>query len=256
MLHNGLRSHIEANRLTIGTMLFEFFTPGIGHILKNAGCDFAIADMEHSGIGFGDLRAVVRYFEAAGLPSVVRIPTSRSDDVSRAFDIGADAILIPMVGTALEAEDIVSAAKFHPRGQRGIAVQIGHDRFREMDFNENLAASNGRTAILVQIETVEGVRNADAIASVDGVDCLWLGHGDLSASLGTPGNFDTEEFKSAVDTITSAAKNNGKMSGRLVPDAEAARRAGAQGFQLIALSADVKLLHRALQDGVAAIKDA
>ncbi len=250
MLKESFRSRVtNRSKPLIGTLIFEFFTPGIGHILRQAGCDFAIVDMEHSGLDYGELKRVVRYFEAADLACVVRIPAP-GEHIGRALDVGADAIMVPMVGSEAAAAEIVHSAKYHPAGARGIAQQIGHDRYRSIAMVENLSRANLETAVFAQIETVDGVKNAKSIASVQGVDCVWLGHADLSASLGRPGEFDTSTFKTAVADVVEAARSSGKAAGRLVGDAEAAAAAGEAGFTLLSYSADVKLLFNALRDGL------
>lgn len=252
--HDGIRPLFESDRLKVGTMVFEFVTPGIGHILKSAGADFAILDMEHGGLDFSQLKNALRFFEAANLPAIVRVPTTETSVIARALDIGADGIMAPMVGSAEQARAIVAAAKYHPLGRRGIAQQIGHDRYRVVPLAENLARGNRSTAIFVQIETIEGVSAADAIAAVDGVDGLWLGHGDLSASLGAPGDFSSPAFTQAVKSIRAAAMNHGKALGRLVPDVAAANAAVTEGYGFLAYSADIKLLHNALRSAIGDIR--
>jgi 2-keto-3-deoxy-L-rhamnonate aldolase RhmA len=104
------------------------------------------------------------------------------------------------------------------------------------------------------IETAEGVEQAEAIAALDGVDALWLGHFDLSASLGIPGQFDHPDFRAATRRICDAARKHGKGLGRLVTGAAEAQRAIDDGFRLIAWGGDVWLLQDALAAGVAGLR--
>ncbi len=250
MTETILKDVINKRETGFGTMLFEMFVPGIGHILKNAGCDYGIIDMEHSGLDFGQLKEVIRYFEAADLAPVVRVPTSRTDHIARALDLGAQAIMVPMVNDAAEAKHIVNAVKFHPKGTRGIAMQIGHDKYDAVPLSANLERSNQKTSVIVQIETKEGAKNAREIAAVDGVDCLWIGHGDLSASLGSPGDFSTTAYAAAFAAVVEAAKAEGKALGKLVVSAEEGHKRLAEGFSLLCLTADVKLLFNSLRSGL------
>ena len=121
---------------------------------------------------------------------------------------------------------------------------------------EKLAAANHRTTLFTQIETEAGVENADAIAAVDGVDCLWVGHFDLSCSLGIPGEFENPRFLAAIDRVTAACKAHNKACGRLVPDAATAAEYNAKGFDYICYSGDVWVYQAALQAGVADIRAA
>ena len=99
MTGNGLRALVGTGPTKIGTFLFEFATPGIGQILKAAGADFAVLDMEHTGFGFDTVRQVVRYMQAANLPLVVRVPSQSRHHISRALDTGADGVMVPIVSS-------------------------------------------------------------------------------------------------------------------------------------------------------------
>ena len=156
--------------------------------------------------------------EAAALPTIVRAPSRRYEDVARICDAGAEGVMLPMVSTVEEAEEIVRSMKYTPRGRRGVVVRSAVDRYTTGPTVEKLAAANERTTLFAQIETADGVRNAEAIAAVDGVDCLWIGHFDLSCSLGVPGEFEHPDFLAAVDRVIAACQNTGKSLGRLVPD--------------------------------------
>src|SRR5207237_5037777 len=137
----------------LGHFIVEFATPGIGHILKQAGCDFALFDLEHSGFGFETVKSAMRYFEAAGLPAIVRVPSKEYHHIARACDLGAEGIMIPMVGTAAEAKRIIDSIKYVPHGQRGVALQVAHDNYRAGPTKDKLEAANKRTTIFAQIET-------------------------------------------------------------------------------------------------------
>ena len=187
-----------------GHFVVEFATPGIGHILKGAGCDFVLFDTEHSGFGFETIKSAVRYFEAAQLPAIVRVPSKAYDQIARAADMGAEAVMVPMVDTAEEAAELASSLKYTPLGRRGVALGIAHDDYRAGPVTEKLAGVNERTCLFVQIETASGVEHVEKIAAVPGVDCLWVGHFDLSASLGIPGQFEHPEFLSAIDRVAAA----------------------------------------------------
>jgi 2-keto-3-deoxy-L-rhamnonate aldolase RhmA len=123
-----LRAQAASRDLKVGHFICEFATPGIGHIVKSAGCDFALLDMEHSGFSFETVKSVLRYMEAADLPTIVRVPSKHYHDIARASDMGAEGLMLPMVGSAEEARAIVNCMKYVPMGQRGVALQIAHDR--------------------------------------------------------------------------------------------------------------------------------
>src|ERR1700724_1840406 len=125
-----------------GHFIVEFATPGIGHILKSAGCDFVLFDLEHSGFSFETVKSAVRYFEAADVPMIVRVPSKEYHHIARACDMGAEGIMLPMVGTGAEARHILDSMKYTPDGKRGVALQVAHDRYRPGTVADKFAAAN------------------------------------------------------------------------------------------------------------------
>ena len=233
-----------------GHFVVEFTTPGIGHLLKNAGCDFVLLDCEHSGFGFETVKSSIRYFEAARLPTIVRVPSRDYHHIARALDMGAEGIMLPMVSTAAEARSIVDSVKYVPEGKRGVALGVAHDAYQGGDTLQKLAAQNKRSAIFAQIETKEGVENAGDIAAVAGIDCLWVGHFDLSCSLGEPGQFQSKTFLNAITRVAAACDRHGKRLGRLVPDVATGVDYHSRGFDFLCYSGDVWTYQAAVKAGI------
>ena len=119
---------------------------------------------------------------------------------------------------------------------------------------DKMAAANRTTTLFAQIETRQGVENAEAIAAIEGVDCLWVGHFDLSASLGIPGQFDHKDFTDAIKTVIKACRKHGKSAGRLVPTVDEGVAFQGQGFDFICYSGDVWALQGAVQQGLSEIR--
>jgi 2-keto-3-deoxy-L-rhamnonate aldolase RhmA len=254
MAENALKDMTGHRKPKLGHLVAEFATPGIGHILKSAGCDFVFFDMEHSGFGMETLKNAIRFFEAADLPAMVRVPSHDAHFIARAMDMGVEGLIVPMVGNVDQVRKIVSAMKYHPAGARGVALQIAHDRYRPGTVADKFAAANTRTAFIALIETAEGVDNIDAIATTEGVDCLWVGHFDLSVSLGIPGEFGNPIFTDAMAKVVAAAKKHGKSLGRLVGSVQQGIDVHAEGFDFICYLGDVWLLHDSLADAVGKIR--
>ena len=255
MSQTALKEMSRTKSLKVGHFVVEFDTPGIGHIVKNAGSEFVVLDTEHSGFGIETVKRVLVSMQAADLPTIVRVPSKDYKDIARACDAGAEGLMLPMVSTVAEAEGIVASMKYVPQGGRGVIVRAALDRYTAGPTLEKLEAANRRTTLFAQIETAAGVENAEAIAALDGVDCLWIGHFDLSCSLGIPAQFDHPEFLAAVEKIIAAGKNTGTSLGRLVPDVASGIEFYKQGFDFIAYSADAWLLGDALADGLKAIRE-
>jgi 2-keto-3-deoxy-L-rhamnonate aldolase RhmA len=255
MAESGLKAMAQTKAPKIGHFIVEFATPGIGHILKSAGCDFVLFDLEHSGFGFETVKSALRYFEAADLPAIVRVPSREYHHIARAMDMGAEGLMLPMVGSPQEVRHIIDSMKYHPVGKRGVALQVAHDRYRPGTVADKFIASNKRTTLFCQIETAEGVENCEAMAAIDGVDCLWVGHFDLSVSLGIPGEFDNKIFTDAIARVAAATKKHRKALGRLVPTVEQGIEINRIGFDFICYSGDVWVLHNALAEAVARLRE-
>ena len=254
---DNLRALVGTSSTKVGTFLFEFATPGIGQILKAAGADFAVLDMEHTGFGFDTVRQVVRYCQAAGLPLVVRVPSQQRHHISRALDTGADGVMVPIVSSVEQAKAVLDAAKYWPDGTRGVALGLAHERFamRAEPLVPRFAEQNARTAIILQVEDPRGAAAADEIAAMPGVDMLWLGHNDLSVALGEPGAFDHSDFVKAEQATIAAAKKHGKSAGRLAVDAKQGAQFAAMGYDFVSIAGDVWLLQQAFAGGLAIVRN-
>lgn len=258
MSHNALKDMTQHRRPKFGHYVGEFVTPGIGHIVASAGCDFVFFDLEHSGFSIETLKTAVRYFEAAGVPMIVRSPSSDYNLVARICDAGAEGVMTPMVRDAAEAAMVVRHMKYPPVGRRGVALGIAHDNFLVggVSVADRLKTSNERTTYFALIETREGAENADAIAATPGVDALWVGHFDLSASLGIPGQFDHPDYVRSLDAIIRAAKTHNRSVGRLVSSPAEGAADIARGFDLCCFATDASLYQRSLIAGIAELRSA
>lgn len=250
----SLKALARTRDVKVGHFVVEFATPGIGHILKAAGCDFVFFDMEHSGFSFETLKSAIRYFEAADVPVIVRVPAQENDMLARACDMGAEGLIAPMISTVAQAQALVDSVKYFPAGRRGVGLALAHDNYRAAPVADALNAANARTTVFCLIETADGAANADGIAALEGVDGLWVGHFDLSVSLGIPGQFDHPKFAAAMERIIAAAKKYKKALGRLVPNTEQGIDFYKQGFDFCCYSGDVWVLRDALTAAVNTIR--
>jgi 2-dehydro-3-deoxyglucarate aldolase/4-hydroxy-2-oxoheptanedioate aldolase len=160
--------------------------------------------------------------------------------------------MVPMVDTAEEAEEIVAAAKYPPVGKRGFAVLYVDEH--EGDVQGYMRRANEEIAVLVMIETATSLENVDAIAAVPGVDVLWVGSYDLTASLGIPGDFEHSTFLAALDSIVQACNDHGVAPGISADSLEKAELLLDRGFRFMAYGHDLVLLRTALQDGISHLR--
>ncbi len=243
------RELISNRDLKFGTFVGEFATPGIGHILGKAGLDFAFVDLEHAAFSYETLKSVVRYMSDAGVAILARPPSSQYHDVSRALDVGAEAVVPPMM-TLAQAKEVVRHIKYPPAGGRGIAFAMSHDQYTPGPAAQKIAELNKRTCFIALIETAQGVEEVAEIAALDGVDGLFIGHFDLSCSLGIPGEFEHPTFLTAIESIKAAAKTAGISLGRMAMTPEEGAQFYAEGFDMQLYSGDIWVLQTAYATAV------
>ncbi len=254
MSDSTLRAMVGHRSPKFGVCIMEFDSPGIGQILKAGGAEYIFVDTEHSGFGIDTLKRLLRYMQAADIPAFVRPPSQNADHIATALDAGAEGLMLPMVSSAAEAAAIVAAMKYPPVGRRGVAIGIAHDRYQAAPPAEALAAANDRTVCIALIETAAAIADIDAIAAVPGLDMLWVGHFDLSTSLGIPGQFDHPDFIAAVDQVIKAVQSNDISLGRMVGTVDEGIALNRQGFDFICYGSDISLLRDSVHQGIDALR--
>jgi 2-keto-3-deoxy-L-rhamnonate aldolase RhmA len=251
---NPVKDKLAGGGVALGSMVFEFFTPGIARICANAGAEFVMYCMEHTGASFETLKPQFALCRALGLVPLVRVPATEYHFVARALDVGALGVMVPLVDTREQAERIVSFTRYPPQGRRGAAFGFAHDGYQGGDVLDKMRAIHQRTLVICMIETRAGLDNVEAIAAVPGVDVLWLGHFDLTNFLGIPANFSHPMYRDAVKRIADAARRHGKAAGYMAADAELGREYLGHGYRMIASGTDQGLLQNAIAQLMSAWK--
>lgn len=248
-----MRRVLAAGGCPLGTMVSEFATSGIARLAADAGAEFVLLDLEHTGYSLERMRSVVAAARASEITVLVRVPDAAYDLIARTLDLGAHGVMVPTVESPDEARLIADSARFPPRGRRGVGL-IHRSDWRDDGLPATLARIDDETIVLVQIETAAGVEAVEDIAAVDGIDLLWIGHFDLTTSLGIPGEFTSPVFEAAVERVLAAGRANGKPVGILAGNAAEAVGHAARGFGTIAVGMDAWLYQDALRDGVATVR--
>ena len=251
---SAIRQRVLEGDTVRGALVFEFFAPGMPQVLKGAGCEFALFDMEHAGLGFETLKMLVAGCRGVGIEPLARVPRSEYHFLARALDVGVHGVMVPMVESAEEARRIAEATHYPPQGRRGAAFGTAQDDYFAGDVRAKIAALNERTLVIAQIETERGLANLDAIAATPGIDVLWLGHFDLTNFLGIPGEFDSPKYLEALHAIVAAGRKHGKGLGFMAADADWAKRYREFGFNMIAAGLDHKLLQTAIRQALAPLE--
>jgi 2-keto-3-deoxy-L-rhamnonate aldolase RhmA len=247
MRENKVKRKLQSGSYSCGVMNLEFCTSGIGHISAGAGAEFIVFDMEHNGWELQTIRSVLASSRAADIVPIVRVPTISYHFIAHALDVGAMGLVFPLVNTAEQAREAIACAKYPPIGKRGCAFALAHDDYQGGDISQKIQQANDEVLCIVQIETVEGLRNVDEILSVPGVDAVWIGQFDLTASMGIPAQFDHPKFLEASALILAACKRHKKAATLAVMNPEELATGPARGFQLLVYAADLWIYQQALR---------
>ena len=203
-----------ANQLTIAT-----------------GVDFLWIDTEHSSFGLDDVRLLPILARQQRCMPMIRVAGLDPNLIKKALDLGASSIMIPQVNNAAEAEAAVRACKYPPLGIRGVSpLWTFH---LNISWNDYLPHANDEVCVVVQIESVEGMQNVEAIAAVDGVDVLFAGPSDLSAAMDVIGQTDHPKVQGFLAEFPARVRSQGKVAGISVGTVEAAIECYRQGYRFI-----------------------
>ena len=225
-----------------GAMIFDFFSPGIPYVIKNAGCEFVIYDMEHGGLTLNKFKELSLISKGIGLNPMIRIPEISYNYISRSLDLGANGIMIPMVNNQKEALEILKYSKYPPLGRRGAGFGFAHNEYKKENPIDVMEHANKTLINIIQIENESGLENIEKIAKIDDVDCLWVGHFDLSNFLGVPGQFASKSYLDAINKIIKAGEKYQKSLGIMVSTKQEMNFYSNLGFNVIAVGTEMSLL--------------
>jgi len=251
MRENPVKRKLAAGGTSVGLIVAEFATTGIGRIAAGAGADFVMVDMEHGGVDIGATKNALAAARSSGVVPLVRTPSTGYHLVSQPLDAGALGVMVPMVESAEQARQVVASAKYPPAGGRGVGVYYADD-VEPGGLAATLAKANEELLLIAQIETTAGVEHVEEIAAVDGIDVLWIGHFDLTTSLGTPGEFWNAAHTEAVDRVFEACRRHGKTVATMVNDVPDGLMLAEKGFRMFAYN-DAMLFSTALHAAVQAL---
>ena len=235
----SLKQRLNAGSLVLSTMVGEIRTPSLPHMLKAGGLDSFIVDMEHGTHGWPDMAGLILAGRSIGLDPLVRIPEIRRETIMKPLDAGAAGILVPMVESADQVAEIVRLAKYPPDGLRGVSVRRGHNVFVAGPLEDQVRTGNAETAVMVQVETLAGVAEVDAIVSVPGLDAVFIGPNDLSVAAGRPGELHSEAMSAMYDRVIAAALGAGVAVGFQASTPAEAADLVARGVRFLSYSTDV-----------------
>ena len=235
----------------IGTWISSA-SPIVAEAIGIAGFDWGVIDMEHAPLDMMDLVHVLQAVAATKLIPIVRVPWNDTVTVKRVLDAGATTVLFPFVQSAEEARRAVAATRYPPEGVRGMATMSRATRY---GTNANYwKTANQGMGVIVQLETVQAVSRLEEIAAVEGVDALFIGPADLSASMGLVGQPTHPQVMDLMAQAVHRAKTCGKPIGTIGGSPEHVVQYRAARFDFVALGSDLGLLMRGAQGAVQALR--
>ncbi|MBI2247157.1 MAG: aldolase [Armatimonadetes bacterium] len=239
VLPNGVKTLLQQGQLAIGQWL-TLPSPAITELLASYGMDWLLVDTEHGPAGWETVEDMIRAMKGTEVVPLVRVAGNDPVLIKKALDRGAFGVVVPLVNTAEQAKAAAAACRYPPNGIRGVAG--GRANRYGVDLVKYVAEWNQRVLVICQLETREAVQNAESIATVPGIDVLFIGPNDLSANLDRFRKFEDPEFTHAVDRILQAARAHRKAAGIMAAGADDTLARVDQGFRFISVGSDTRML--------------
>ena len=223
-------------------------SPLVAEAMGHAGFEWAVVDMEHTPLDMMEVIHILQAVAGTKMLPVVRVPWNDKVTIKRVLDAGATTVLVPFVQNADEARQAVSAMLYPPLGQRGMAAMSRASRFGTTP--NYLQNANQFMCVIVQLETPEAIAQLEAIAAVPGIDALFIGPGDLSASMGHVGNAAHPDVIQLIQDAVNRAHAAGKWVGTVGGTPSMVRQYREMGFDFVAIASDLAFLVRSAQAAV------
>ncbi|RYF26279.1 MAG: aldolase [Comamonadaceae bacterium] len=249
-------SHTFKQRLLNAEPLLATYVKTTSHqtveVLAATGLDAIVLDSEHAPFGPESLDRALLASRACGLPTLVRVPHVRADAIQQALDMGAAGVVVPRVDSAAIATHVVRASRYI--GGRGFSASPRAGGYGQREMAELMRAGDTQTAVIVQIESMDAVEEAEAIAAVPGVDCLFVAPADLAVSMGANSLADPRVAE-ALARVCAAGRKAGRAIGCSVADSQQVPGLRALGVSFFVVGSDQALLKRAARQAVAVAKE-
>jgi 4-hydroxy-2-oxoheptanedioate aldolase len=255
MRANHVRRRLAAGEPSVGTWL-AIPSPEAAEYVSQLGFDWLVVDAEHNPIDIRTLAQMFMAMAASDTAPMVRIPWNTGENFKRVLDAGAWGVVVPMVNSREEAERAVEATRFYPQGDRSVGGGR-HSMSFGTDAGQYRRNANDEILLVLQIEHIRGVENADAILSVPGVDACFIGPNDLAASmgmgLGVPLESDDPRLMEAIAHIRDTSLRYGVAPGIHCSSALGVNQRIAERFQFCAMASELGYLLAGLRTDFAAL---
>ena len=252
----NIKEKLANKQLCIGSWI-NTASPVVAELMSSTGFDFLTVDAEHSAIDLAGAQALFQAIKS-GNPDcapLVRLAGNIYAETKRYMDSGATGVIAPFINTAEQAMELVRAVKYPPDGMRGVGFCRANGYGAKLE--EAVAVSNSESFICVQIEHINAVENINEILSVPGIDAVFIGPYDLSASMGITSLFEHPDYVAATETVLEACQSHGVSPGIHVvqPDVSEVERRYHEGYRFIAYSLDITMLLTSCREGLEELQE-
>ncbi len=249
-MHPSFKNRLTRGDRLVGTIVTLPATE-VAEIFCLSGFDWLFVDLEHSALSLREAQRILQT-AAPAVPCAIRIPANKEVWIKRALDSGAAGIIVPQVQTAADARRAVRLGKYPPTGARsvGIARAQGYG----VNFQEYVDSANDEIAVIIQIEHIDAVARIEEIAKVPGIDCVFVGPYDLSASMGKTGQVNDPEVQAAISRVRDCVARADIPLGAFGATADTIQPYIESGYTLLAVGIDTLLIGSAARKITAALK--
>ena len=246
-----IKELLRSGQPVVGTWL-TLADPAVAEIMADAGLDFVIVDQEHSAYSADLLQNMLIGFRGSPAAAIVRVPWNEPWLVKHALDVGADGIMFPMIMNGEEAKRAVASTRYGPQGNRGFSPRRASGY--GLRFDEYVRDTDESIVVVAQVEHIEAVSRVGEIAGIEGVDLIFVGPADLTASLGRLPEFGHPDVKAAIDRVAEACIRLKQPFGVNTESPQDALAWASRGAQFLTYGEDTGFLLAAITRDLAAIR--
>ena len=252
MRNNWVREKIRNGQPTIGSLL-GLGSPHVAELLANTDLDWLVIEMEHSAVDWVDVERILMAMSGTETIPIVRVPPADLFSIQKALDIGAMGVLVPMIKTVAEAEAMVRVTRYPPQGERGFGPLRASQY--SADYKGHLEHANDNIIVILLLETKEAVEDLEAIASVPGIDVVYLGLWDLSLSLGlNPLELPLPEIDRVIERALETCGKKGIGVGMGTDNPEGLAQRQSDGFTFLGYGPEYSLILNSVRAGLEVFK--
>ena len=249
---NPLKARLATGKPIVGCWS-HLVSPAAAEVVALCGYDFVIIDNEHGPASLSESTQIMRAVSTTPAATMMRVPWNDPVYIKRALDTGIEGVMIPAVEDAAAAEGAVAACRYPPEGIRGVAYAVVRAAEYGLKLDEYAEKANDNLLVMCQVESARTVDNIEAIGATGGIDVLFIGPFDLSASLGKPGQFDDPEVAENLARAEAGILASGKTLGGILRPGDSLDGMLERGYRVLVSNSDATLLRDAARAEVEAL---